>query len=259
MINTIHSLIEFLKYQQIAKTKYYLHSPFVYQFYLQILEGVPDTEIRNITKLRNKLLHNHDKIVIEDLGSEPGRKERRISTLASKASIPSRYGEVMYRLVSHFKPNTVLELGTCLGLGTAYLSSAAPAASVTTIEGSRALAAQSVNNFAELGLSNISVVQGHFDDRLPEVLQSMAQVDMAFIDGNHRYEPTMNYFHQIMQKSHDHTILIFDDIYWSVEMTRAWEEIKKDPRITLTIDIYRLGIVFMQHDKLAKEDFILRY
>ena len=62
-----------------------------------------------------------------------------------------------------------------------------------------------------------------------------------------------------MERAHEGTILVFDDIYWSREMTRAWTEIKKDPRINLTIDIYRFGIVFMHRDKLAKEDFTLRY
>jgi hypothetical protein len=42
-------------------------------------------------------------------------------------------------------------------------------------------------------------------------------------------------------------------------MTQAWAEIKKDPRITLTLDIYRFGIAFMHREKLAMEDFILRY
>jgi predicted O-methyltransferase YrrM len=259
MINTIHRLKEFFKYQQKAKSKYYLHSPFVYQFYLDILEGVPDTEIRNINKFRNKLLHTYDKIVIEDLGTIPGRKERRVSSLASKASIPERYGIVLYNLVRHFKPATILELGTCLGIGTAYLASASPSASVTTIEGSRTLAEYTVSNFSGLGFNNIKTIQGNFDDQLQGVLDDLPQIDLVFIDGNHRYEPTMRYFHMLMQKANENTILIFDDIYWSVEMTKAWEEIKKDPRITLTIDIYRFGIVFMQHGKLAKEDFTLRY
>lgn len=259
MINTIHRLKEFLKYQQNAKSKYYLHSPFVYQFYLHILEGVPDTEIQNINKLRNKLLHTYDKIVIEDLGTLPGIKERKISSLASKASIPERYGIVLYRLVKHFKPAVILELGTCLGLGTTYLAAGAPISAVTTLEGSRTLAEYAVNNFAELKLNNIQSIQGNFDDTIGAVLDDLAQIDLAFVDGNHRYEPTMRYFHMLMEKANENTILIFDDIYWSTEMTRAWQEIKKDPRITLTIDIYRFGIAFMQHDKLAKEDFILRY
>jgi predicted O-methyltransferase YrrM len=94
---------------------------------------------------------------------------------------------------------------------------------------------------------------------LPELLSHLSAVDMAFIDGNHRYEPTLRYFNMLMTKAQEYTILIFDDIYWSPEMTDAWQAIKSDPRVSLTIDIYRFGIVFMHRDKLAKEDFILRY
>jgi predicted O-methyltransferase YrrM len=259
MINTIHRLKEFLKYQQSAKTKYYLHSPFVYQFYLHVLEGSTNTEIQNINKLRKRLLQTYDKIVIEDMGAAPGSKEKRVSDICAKASMPDKYGKVLYRLVDYVKPDTILELGTCLGLGTAYLASADPTIPVTTIEGSKALSEYAKSNFKQLRINNIRQVQGSFEEQLPELLNGIPKVGMAFIDGNHRYEPTMKYFDLLMQKSHQGTILVFDDIYWSKEMTQAWNEIKLDPRITLTIDIYRFGIAFINREKLAKEDFILRY
>ena len=107
--------------------------------------------------------------------------------------------------------------------------------------------------------NNIEQEIGNFNEKLPEVLAGINTVEMAFIDGNHRYQPTLNYFNLLIEKANENTILVFDDIYWSPEMTRAWTEIKKDPRITLTIDIYRFGIAFMHREKLAKEDFVLRY
>ena len=82
---------------------------------------------------------------------------------------------------------------------------------------------------------------------------------LTFIDGNHRYEPTIRYFEMLMKNAGEGTILIFDDIHWSPEMTRVWTEIKAHPRINLTLDIFRLGIAFILPEKLAKEDFILRY
>jgi hypothetical protein len=42
-------------------------------------------------------------------------------------------------------------------------------------------------------------------------------------------------------------------------MTRAWNKIKADDTVTLTIDLYRMGWVFFRKEKLAKEDFVLRY
>ena len=193
------------------------------------------------------------------MGARPGTKEKLISNLASKASMPEKYGKVLFNLVRSFSPHTIIELGTCLGIGTAYMAKAAPSARIVTIEGSASLSEYASRNFSDLKINNIEQVTGHFDDKLSDILAGIAQVDLVFIDGNHRYEPTLRYFNLLMQKATDQTILIFDDIYWSKEMTEAWMQIKKDPRISLTIDIYRFGIVFMQKDKLAKEDFTLRY
>lgn len=259
MTNTIHRVKEFLRYQRLASTKYYLHSPFVYQFYLKVLDKVHAAELQNIDKLRNQLLNTHRPLLIEDMGTEPGYKQRLLSSIAAKTTVPAHYGSVLYSLTRSYQPHHIIELGTCLGLGTAYLATGHPSATIMTIEGSATLAAEAVKNLEALSISNVTSIVGNFDEKLPELLRSVQQVDLAYLDGNHRYEPTMRYFHLLMEKAHDGTILIFDDIYWSPEMTEAWQEIKKDPRITLTIDIYRFGIAFILPDKLSKEDFVLRY
>lgn len=259
MIDTLHRVKEFLSYQQRAQTKYYIHSPFVYQLYLNVLEVSASAEIQSIQSLRHRLSQTYDKISIDDMGAEPGVKEKIVANLASTASMPEKYGKVLFNLVRYFSPHTIIELGTCLGIGTAYMAAAGPSSRIMTIEGSKALAELAEKNFHHLKFNNIEQFIGHFDEKLPEVLSKIDKIDMAFIDGNHRYEPTIKYFHLLMAKAHEKTILVFDDIYWSEEMTKAWEEIKKDPRISLTINIHRLGIVFMQKDKLAKEDFVLRY
>jgi predicted O-methyltransferase YrrM len=259
MIDTIHRVKEFLSYQQRAKTKYYIHSPFVYQFYLKVLEGGANSKLQHIKELHHRFLQTYDKISIKDMGAVPGTKEKLISNLASQSSMPEKYGKVLFNLIQYFKPRTIIELGTCLGIGTSYMATADPAARIITIEGSKSLSDYATQNFNALKLLNIDQLTGDFDEKLPEALADIDHIDLAFIDGNHRYQPTLRYFHLLMQKANDRTILIFDDIYWSREMTEAWLEIKKDSRVSLTIDIYRFGIVFLQKEKLAKEDFILRY
>jgi len=259
MTDLIHRLKEFLSYQQRAQTKYYIHSPFVYQFYLYVLEKDTSNQVKSIHTLRHRLLQIYDKVSIKDAGANPGSKEKTVSELASKSSVPDKYGRVLFNLVQYFAPQSIIELGTCIGIGTAYMAAAGASARIVTIEGSETLARLAQQNFNDLNFNNIKPVTGNFDYKLPEVLTGLDSVDMAFIDGNHRYEPTLRYFHLLMEKSIENTILVFDDIYWSREMTRAWAEIKRDPRITLTIDIYRFGIAFLHRDKLAKEDFVLRY
>jgi len=113
--------------------------------------------------------------------------------------------------------------------------------------------------FNRLGLKNIELTTGNFDDALPSLLSKLNTVDLAFIDGNHRKEPTLNYFQQLLNHSAPSTILIFDDIHWSADMEAAWTEIKQHPSITLTIDLFFIGIVFFNTDFNHKQHFSIRF
>jgi hypothetical protein len=108
-------------------------------------------------------------------------------------------------------------------------------------------------------LNNIKYINDTFDVALPKVLAEIPRLDFAYIDGNHTEEATLKYFHLLKEKCDENSVLVFDDIYWSEGMTRAWDNIKADKSVTLTIDLYRMGWVFFRKGKLAKEDFILRY
>jgi predicted O-methyltransferase YrrM len=92
---------------------------------------------------------------------------------------------------------------------------------------------------------------------LVQKLASISKVDIAFLDGNHRYDPTIKYFNWIKEKSHDHTIIIIDDIHWSKEMNLAWQTIKQDESVSITIDLFELGLVFFKKD-IHKQHFVLR-
>ena len=85
-------------------------------------------------------------------------------------------------------------------------------------------------------------------------LKEHNQLDFVFFDGNHKKKPTLSYFKQCLEVAHEDSIFIFDDIYWSTEMTEAWQEIKKHPKVTLSIDCFEMGIVFFKKEQ-AKEHF----
>lgn len=240
-----------------------MHSPFVFDFILNVLNNKcgyhPPVEIE---ALRKQLLADHRILVIEDLGagSRSGTtRERTISSLARTALKPEKYASVLFRLVKHYQPATIIELGTSLGLTTAYLSKANPEADIATIEGSKAVAAEAGKNLCQLQCNSVQLYEGNFDQVLPVLLEKLPKTDLAYIDGNHRYEPTINYFHQFLEHSHEDTILIFDDIHWSREMEKAWEEIKTNPSVTCSIDIFFLGFVFFKSGFRVKQDFQIRF
>jgi len=168
------------------------------------------------------------------------------------------YGQLLFRIARYFQPSVMVELGTSLGISTLYLAMGYPSGQITTIEGCQETSAMAKKNFQLLGLSNVKQFIGSFEDVLPIVLHDLGKVDLIFIDGNHRKGPTLQYFYQCLQHIHDDSVLILDDIHWSDEMEEAWNEIRLNPSVTITIDLFRMGLVFFRKG-LSKEDFILHF
>jgi len=158
----------------------------------------------------------------------------------------------------YFKPGNILELGTSLGLSTLYLANGNPDANIITIEGCPNISKFAGENFHRLGTDQINQVTGNFDDKLAEVLKPIERLDFAFIDGNHQQEPTINYFEQCLLKSNSNSIFIFDDIHWSEGMEKAWENIISHPDVSLSVDIFHMGIVFLKKE-LTKQHFVIRF
>jgi predicted O-methyltransferase YrrM len=240
-----------------------MHSPFVFDFILNVLNNrnhyAPPIEIE---ELRKKMLSDKRFIEIEDLGAgsrEGASKQKTVSKIARAALKPKRYAQVLYRLVKHYQPQSIIELGTSLGITTAYLSKGNPGANITTVEGSDTVMEIAIQNLDNLQCRNIKAVHGNFDSVLGQVLQGYNSIDLGYIDGNHRYEPTIRYFRQFLERSHAGTILVFDDIHWSEEMEKAWEEIKSHPAVQYSIDIFFLGFVFFRKEFKVKQDFSVRF
>lgn len=240
-----------------------IHSPFVYDFVTKVLNDRRHYYAYDkVEALRARLGKDKKVIPVEDLGAGSGRDraaERSIASLAGNAAKPARLGQLLFRIVDHYQPGVCIELGTSLGLTSAYLALGNPKGKLYTLEGSPAIANVANENFLSLGIDNVELLTGNFDDTLMPLLQGLEHIDLAFIDGNHRYEPTMRYFGQLMQKTHDQSMLVFDDIHWSEGMEKAWEEIKADPRVTLSIDLFFLGIVIFNPDIKVKQHFTVRF
>ena len=256
---------KFLKYYITASNGkgHGTHSPFVFSFIINVLNDKRDFYFYEaIENLRNDLKANATVIEVEDYGAGSGiskTKNRTVKEIAKSALKPKKFGQLMFRIVDYYAPKTIIELGTSLGITSAYLASASSAASVTTMEGAPVIAQLAQKNFEQLGLKNINLILGNFDKTLPLTLNKLSPIDLAFIDGNHRKEPTLRYFEQLLQHSHDHTILIFDDIHWSNEMEAAWETIKAHERVMLSIDLFFIGIVFFRKDFKVKQHFVIRF
>ena|SRR2546423_14737 len=240
-----------------------VHSPFVFEFITQVLNN--DREYycyKTIEQLRHQLKHNNTLLVLEDLGAGSrvhASYKRKVSDIATSSLKPKKFAQLLFRMVNFYKPETILELGTSLGITTAYLASVDPCNKIITIEGAKAVAGIAGKNFQQLQLNNIQIAEGNFDDTLPTTIDQLSRIDLAFIDGNHRKEPTLKYFNEILTKTTESSILIFDDIHWSREMEEAWQNIKAHPSVTLSIDLFFIGIIFFRKEQKVKQHFAIRF
>lgn len=239
-----------------------IHSPFVYDLLTNVIENDNQYYIfADIENLRNQLLRSKQKMIVSDLGAGSALKntrERSIKKIVKHSAKNRKYGQLLFRLVHHFKPEILLELGTSLGFSSAYLAAPDKDSILHTIEGCNNLARYAMHNFSLLKLENIKSYNAPFEEALPKILNKIKVLDFAFFDGNHRKEPTLNYFNQCLGKINSNSVFIFDDIHWSAEMEEAWEEIKKHPQVVVTIDLFFLGLVFFRKE-LSKQDFVIRF
>ncbi len=254
---------DFFKYYFIHSTNQHgIHSPFVYKFYKEIIKNkIKEIEFSKIENLRKELKINELEISITDFGAGvKGRKltKRKISDIAQKALKAPKFSQLLFRMVRFLKPKNIIDLGTSLGITTAYFSKANPNSTIYSFEGCPNTAKIAEQNFNQLKLKNIEVIIGNLDETLEQKLKEIDTLDFAFFDANHRFEPTMKYFELCLKKINNQSVFIFDDIYWSEEMKMAWSEIKANKKAKITIDLFFVGLVFFKKEQ-AKEDFILRF
>ncbi|WP_153800281.1 O-methyltransferase [Foetidibacter luteolus] len=265
MYSKLQLLKKFIQYRVAASNGkgHGVHSPFVYEFIRHVLNDDRTYYCyQQIEQLREKLKQDDRVLTIEDFGAGSRvnpHYERSVSSIAKSALKQKKFSQLLFRMINYYRPQTTLELGTSLGITTAYLAAADTGAKVITMEGAQAVADVARKNFQSLNLHNISLVQGNFDDTLPPLLQQLPVIDFAFIDGNHRKDPTVNYYHKLLPKTNANSILIFDDIHWSEEMEAAWEYIKNQEAVTLSIDLFFIGIVFFRKESKVKQHFTIKY
>ncbi len=240
----------YLHYWLHAVNEHALHPPFIFDFYTQVIKAATFPPVfTDIEALRHRLQQSDQVIDTEDMGAgslKSSSRQRKIGTIARHSLTSPKYAHLLFRMVQHQPSHHILELGTSLGINTLYLSAAAPRGEVYTIEGCRATAATAQTHFDNWPVKNIHMITGNIDHTLPSLLQRLPALDFLYMDANHRYSPTLHYYEQCKAKAHDRSIFVIDDIYWSAEMKKAWQEIIRDQEARLTLDLFKMGIVFFK-------------
>ena len=234
-----------------------VHSPYLFEWVRMVMSDKHAYRVwEEIESVRARMLVSDQVVEFVDYGSGVGRKgegakgEKRVKDIAKGSLARAKYAQMLFRLVNWLghqlreenRGLTIVELGTSLGVTTAYLAGVDTRDKVYTYEGCEAVAKIAMDNWKELRMSNIDCRVGPIDE--VQLQCSLERVDVAFVDANHTYEASLKYFDILAQKVHEKSVVVMDDIHHSEEMERAWREICADERVTSTIDLYQMGLVF---------------
>ena len=252
---------DYIKHRLKAKNRHGLHSPFVYSFADDVIYEFSENKLYSeIEELRKELKSDSRLINITDFGAGSlvnKSNQKPIAEIAKYALKSPKLAQLLFRLAQKMQPDSIIELGTCLGITTVYLQKAVPSAQVFTLEGCPETAAIAGEVIQKSGISNTEIIVGNFDATLPLLINQLPKLDLVFVDGNHQKEATLKYFEWCLPKVHESSLLIFDDIYWSEGMKEAWIQIKANPAVSITIDLFWIGLVFFRKEQ-AREDFLIK-
>ncbi len=251
--------LDFFRYFFKANNAHEIHSPFVFEFYNIVFKDksvFPDFNF--IEAERNKLLANKSTINRQDFGA--GTKKNtpeKISSLAKTSLKSKKWSQFLFRIIKYYNYRTIIDLGTSFGVNTAYLAKSNMDVQVYTFEGCPETLKIAQSTFQNLDIQNVHCVLGNIDITLENNLKKIKQIDLAFFDANHKEEPTMRYFEQCLKLKTENSCFVFDDIYWSEEMKNAWERVKNHDEVSVSIDLFFVGLVFFRKG-IMKQHFILK-
>jgi predicted O-methyltransferase YrrM len=265
MYSSIEIAAKYLKYYFKASNRkgHGIHSPFIFDFVTNVLNDHKRYKCYDkIELLRKSLLKNNSMIKVEDFGAGSTSlkfDERKIKDIARTSLKNKKFSQLLFRIARHYQSENIIELGTSLGVTTCYLGSAKITAQVYTFEGSPQIAQIAKENFAKAGLTNIHLIEGNFSETFFPFIEGIENINLAFVDGNHKKEPTLKYFYSLEKKATSNSVFIFDDIHWSREMEEAWNLIRQHESVTVSVDLFFIGIVFFNPDFKFRQHFTIRF
>jgi predicted O-methyltransferase YrrM len=266
-MNNLQLIREYFRWYLKAKNLHGIHSPFLYNFAKDCLYRDFDKGLFGpIEDERKRLKSDNTLISYMDPGAgnrgakslNPKIKTLSVKNIAHNSLQNAKYGRLFYALINYFGYRRILEMGTSLGITTSYMSMASKDAEIETIEGVKEIAEIASRTFQNLNCPNITLHIGNFDDVLPDILSHNKQYDLVFIDGNHRGSCLLKYFDLIIKHIPPHGVIIVDDIRWSESMNKAWQNIILRPEITMSVDLFFMGLAFI-NPAFSKDDFQVRF
>jgi hypothetical protein len=259
MFNRLQFAINYLIYFFSSGDKHSVHSPFIYDLVTRVINVRRiKPEYHTYELIRSKMLKSNADIEIKPIGASSFAGKRKLRDVVKLSAKSAKYAELLERLCAYFNPEFALEIGSSVGISTMYQAAGIKQGYLFALEGNHDSVKVARYNIEQAELPQVQFREGLFDHTLPELLNELPRVDYVFFDGNHQLDATLQYFEWCLQKAHKGTVFVFDDIRWSDEMLLAWNKIKNHPLVTVSVDLYSMGIIFFRTEQ-EKEHFTIRF
>jgi len=254
-------LIAYIKFILKSTNQHGVHSPFVYNFITKgIYKPKINTQISYFKKYRKVLLKNREYITVKDFGAGSrifNSNKRRIKDIAKVAGTSVTKATLLIKIANYFKPATILEIGTSLGLGTICFAISNPTCEIITLEGCTKTSKIAQLNLKKFNYRNISFNIGKFETTLPKIISANNSFDIIFFDGNHQLNPMLTYFNLCLKSISNNSLFIIDDIHLNQDMEKFWEQVITHKSVSVSIDLFYYGILFFRKEQ-PKQHFIIR-
>lgn len=243
--------IQHLFYRSYRKG-YGIHSPYLFEFVNKILFNTAKVRVPGeILCLHRELKADRSMIPVGKLGATSNvdkAEERSVRSFVRTSSVTEKYGALLFRISKWFEPEIIIELGSGLGISTLYLASGSPGVPLHSVEGNTDRASFAAQLICKSGLVGTTIHWGEMEEKLDEIVPMINGRFVAFVDGNHRYEPTIAYLRKLIEAAGEDSLIIMDDIYWSKGMQAAWKEVISWPGVRVSIDLFHVGVLLLRSD-----------
>lgn len=152
------------------------------------------------------------------------------------STINSKHLKLIYRIINRYKSENILEIGDSKHLNRIILSNIQPKANVF---------------FCNVKTNEISEIKTQNNIQTESF-------DFAFYDIKNNDSLTLSEFINHLKYFHNNSIVAVNNIHQSKEMEEVWRKIITQKEVTISIDLFFIGLVFFRKEQV-KENFIIRF
>lgn len=234
---------------------YGVHSPFVYALITKVIEEQhPYYCYQDIDKLRKQYLFRTDAVTYPDRRGSNRQHRVPIGRLLKREAITARKGMLLFRLANYYKPVHLLQIGSSYDFSAVYLSAYAKGLSFHVLEAVSAFVPVSREMYGKAAFNPITLHTGDYETTLPGVLKDLRSVDLVFFNTCHEQNDPVRLFRECIKQASPQAIFIFNEIKSNRLMRACWQEVCASSGVTVTVDLYTIGIAFCD-PKLHKRTY----